>query len=90
MEFYRCICSTPEWSSTDASVALHSGTLQNPKYLNTSTTYPSVELHSGVLQNPKYLNTYTTDPSVVFHSGVLQNPKSSSSSLLILKLITVL
>ena len=79
-ELYRWNCRTPEWSTTDPSVALHSGVLQNLKYLTISTTDPSVGLHSGVLQNPKYLNTYTTDPSVVLHSGVLQNPKYLSTS----------
>ena len=67
-ELYRWICKTPEWSTTDPSVALHSGVLQNLKYLNMSTTDPSVALHSGVLQNPKYLNTSTPDPSVVLLS----------------------
>ena len=66
-ELFRWICRTPEWSTTDPSVTLHSGVLQNPKYLIMSTTDPSIALHSGVLQNPKYLNMSTTDPSIILY-----------------------
>ena len=49
-EHYGLICSTAEWSTTDPSVVLHSGALQNSKYLNMSTTDRYVVLQNGVLQ----------------------------------------
>ena len=50
VEFYRCICITPEWSSTDASVALHSGVIQNPKYISMSQF---VLLQDGAVYNTR-------------------------------------
>ena len=49
-ELYRSICSSPEWSTTDPSVVLQSGALQNPKYLK---MLESVVLHSVALQIQK-------------------------------------